>query len=232
MNKIQTAFFVDIRGAFLILFVFNLHGVTTETTITVKLPVMEHFYTIQGEGFYQGKAAYFVRLGGCDVGCTWCDVKESWLAEKHPLWTVGEIVEEVKKSGAKLCVITGGEPLTYNLAELTHSLHQNGIKTHVETSGAYPLSGEWDWICVSPKRFKLPLDECLNACNELKSVIFHRNDIRWAEENAVKVSKDCKLFLQPEWSNEKEILPVIVEYVKEHQQWEISLQIHKYMDIP
>ncbi len=232
MNKIQAAFFVDIRSALLNLFVFNLHRVTTDTTNLTKLPVMEHFYTIQGEGYHQGKAAYFVRLGGCDVGCTWCDVKESWLAEKHPLWTVEEIVAEVKISGAKICVITGGEPLMYNLTGLTRALHQNNIKTNVETSGAYPLSGEWDWICVSPKKFKKPLDECLKACNELKAVVFHRNDIRWAEENAENVSADCKLFLQPEWSKEKEMLPVIVEYVKQHQQWEISLQIHKYMDIP
>jgi len=193
---------------------------------------MEHFYTIQGEGYHQGKAAYFVRLGGCDVGCTWCDVKESWLAEKHPLWTVTDIVDEVKKSGARLCVITGGEPLMYDLTELTGALHANNIRTNVETSGAYPISGEWDWICVSPKKFKHPLDSCLKACNELKAVIFHRNDIRWAEENATKVSEGCKLFLQPEWSKEKEMLPVIIDYVKQNQQWEISLQVHKYMDIP
>ena len=193
---------------------------------------MEHFYTIQGEGFYQGRAAYFVRLGGCDVGCTWCDVKESWLAEKHPLWTVDEIVAEVKKAGAKLCVVTGGEPLMYNLEALTGALHKNQIQTNIETSGAYPLSGDWDWICVSPKKFKKPLDECLKACNELKTVIFHRNDIRWAEENAAKTSAGCKLFLQPEWSKEKEMLPVIIDYVKQNQQWEISLQVHKYMDIP
>jgi len=223
---------VDIRFTVSILFVFNLHNVSIITPNTVKLPVMEHFYTIQGEGFYQGKAAYFVRLGGCDVGCTWCDVKESWLAEKHPLWAVDEIVMVVKSSGAQMCVITGGEPLMYNLDELTLALRLNGIKTNVETSGAYPLTGTWDWICVSPKRFKPPVEECLQACNELKSVVFHRNDIRWAEENAAKVGPDCKLFLQPEWSKEKEMLPVIIEYVKQHQQWEISLQIHKYMDIP
>ncbi|MDB5283596.1 MAG: 7-carboxy-7-deazaguanine synthase [Bacteroidota bacterium] len=196
------------------------------------LPVMEHFYTIQGEGFYQGKAAYFVRLGGCDVGCTWCDVKESWLAEKHPLWQVDEIVSEVGNSGAKICVITGGEPLMYNLAELTVKLQANKIRTHVETSGAYPLSGNWDWICVSPKRFKLPLDECLKAANELKAIVFHRNDLRFAEENAAKTNETCKLFLQPEWSVEKEMLPIIIDYVKQNQQWEISLQVHKYMNIP
>ncbi len=197
-----------------------------------QLPVMEHFYTIQGEGFHQGNAAYFVRLGGCDVGCTWCDVKESWLAEKHPLWKVEEIVDEVVKSGAPICVITGGEPLTYNLDQLTHLLHSNNIRTHVETSGAYPMSGEWDWICVSPKRFKLPLDECLKLANELKAIVFHRNDFRFAEENAVKVSSECRLFLQPEWSKEKEVLPLIVHYVKQNPKWQISVQIHKYINVP
>ena len=193
---------------------------------------MEHFYTIQGEGYHQGRAAYFVRLGGCDVGCTWCDVKESWLAEKHPLWEIKEIVNEVVKSGSKICVITGGEPLMYNLDELTAQLHANNIKTHIETSGAYPLTGNLDWICVSPKRFKLPLDECLKAANELKCIVFHRNDLRFSEENAAKVNKECKLFLQPEWSVEKEVLPMIIDYVKQNQQWEISLQVHKYMDVP
>jgi len=205
---------------------------TAEKIVVDTLPVMEHFYTIQGEGFHQGRAAYFVRLGGCDVGCTWCDVKESWLAEKHPRWTIEEIVNEVAKSGAKICVITGGEPLMYNLDDLTRQLHEKNIRTHIETSGAYPLSGEFDWICVSPKRFKLPLAECLTAANELKVIVFHRNDLRFAEEHAAKVSSDCKLFLQPEWSQEKEILPLVIDYVKQHQQWEISLQIHKYMQIP
>jgi organic radical activating enzyme len=196
------------------------------------LPLMEHFYTIQGEGYHQGKAAYFVRLGGCDVGCTWCDVKESWLAEKHPLWKIDDIVSEVVKSGARICVVTGGEPLMYNLAPLTKLLHANNIRTHIETSGAYPLSGHWDWICVSPKRFKLPLEECLKAANELKVIIFHRNDFRFAEENAAEVNDTCKLFLQPEWSKEKEMIPLMIDYVKQNQQWEISLQIHKYMHIP
>jgi 7-carboxy-7-deazaguanine synthase len=198
----------------------------------VKLPVMEHFYTIQGEGYHQGRASYFVRLGGCEVGCTWCDVKESWLAEKHPLWEVDEIVKEVAGAGANMCVITGGEPLMYDLTPLTEALQAKGIKTHLETSGAYPLTGKWDWICVSPKRFKLPLEECLKAANELKVIVFHKNDFRFAEENAVKVNSSCHLFLQPEWSKENEALPWVVEYVKEHQQWQISLQIHKYMNVP
>jgi organic radical activating enzyme len=193
---------------------------------------MEHFYTIQGEGFHQGRASYFIRLGGCEVGCTWCDVKESWLAEKHPLWDIQEIVKEVSDSGATMCVITGGEPLMYYLNGLTKALRGKKIKTHLETSGAYPLSGVWDWICVSPKRFKLPLDECLKAAHELKVIVFHKNDFRFAEEQAAKVSSSCRLFLQPEWSKENETLPWVIEYVKKHQQWEISLQIHKYMNVP
>jgi organic radical activating enzyme len=197
-----------------------------------KLPVMEHFYTIQGEGFHQGRASYFIRLGGCEVGCTWCDVKESWLAEKHPLWDIQEIVKEVSDSGARMCVITGGEPLMYNLNGLTKALRGEKIKTHLETSGAYLLSGVWDWICVSPKRFKLPLDECLKAAHELKVIVFHKNDFRFAEKQAAKVSSSCRLFLQPEWSKENEALPWVIEYVKKHQQWEISLQLHKYMNVP
>lgn len=199
---------------------------------TDKLPVMEHFYTIQGEGYHQGRAAYFVRLGGCDVGCTWCDVKESWLAEKHPLWTVEEIVNEVAASGAKICIVTGGEPLMHNLDALTAALKAKAIRTHIETSGAHPISGTWDWVCLSPKRFKLPLEECLKAAHELKAIIWHRNDFRFAEENAAKTNDGCKLYLQPEWSNEKEMVPLIIEYVKQHQQWDISLQLHKYLNVP
>lgn len=198
----------------------------------VLLPVMEHFYTIQGEGFYQGKAAYFVRLGGCDVNCPWCDVKESWETEPHPKMTVEEIVAAVAESGTQICVVTGGEPLMHNLTDLTAQLKAKGIRTNIETSGAYPLTGQWDWICVSPKRFKLPKDECLKAAHELKVIIWHRNDLRFAEEYAAKVGEQCMLFLQPEWSEEDEVLPMIVEYVKENQKWKISLQIHKYMNIP
>ncbi|HLP52628.1 MAG TPA: 7-carboxy-7-deazaguanine synthase QueE [Chitinophagales bacterium] len=198
----------------------------------IALPVMEHFYTIQGEGFYQGSAAYFVRLGGCDVGCPWCDVKESWDAGKHPLISVDDIVAMVVASGAKICVITGGEPLMHNLDELTRVLHSKNVRTNIETSGAYPLSGEWDWICVSPKRFKLPLKECLAAANELKVVIAHRNDLRWAEQNAAGVNAECRLFLQPEWDDAEEILPLMIDYVKNNQQWELSLQIHKYLNVP
>lgn len=205
-----------------------------KTTITSAspLPVMEHFYTIQGEGFHQGRAAYFVRLGGCDVGCTWCDVKESWEADKHPLYTIEQIAETVASSGTEICVITGGEPLMHSLDALTHALHQKNIRTHIETSGAHPLSGQWDWICLSPKRFKLPLPECLKSAHELKVVVAHRNDLRFAEEHAAKVSEKCLLYLQPEWSKEKEVLPLIIEHVKQHPQWRISLQVHKYINVP
>ncbi|HWB64913.1 MAG TPA: 7-carboxy-7-deazaguanine synthase QueE [Chitinophagales bacterium] len=205
---------------------------STDIPASPQLPVMEHFYTIQGEGYHQGRPAYFVRLGGCDVGCSWCDVKESWHAEKHPLWNVDDIVAAVKNSGAEICVITGGEPLMYDLTNLTAALHLHEIRTHVETSGAYPLTGGWDWVCVSPKRFKPALGGCLEAANELKVVIYHRNDFRFAESYAEKVNPFCHLFLQPEWSVEKEILPLVIDYVKQNQKWSISVQVHKYMNIP
>jgi len=193
---------------------------------------MEHFYTIQGEGFYQGKAAYFVRLAGCDVGCPWCDVKESWETDKHPVMTIEEIAAAVEASGNRICVVTGGEPLMHNLDELTRVIRSRQIRTHIETSGAYPLTGQWDWICVSPKRFKLPLKEMLAVANELKVVVAHRNDLRWAEQNAKDVNNNCHLFLQPEWDEAEEILPLMIDYVKNNQQWEISLQIHKYLNVP
>ncbi len=197
-----------------------------------SLPLMEHFYTVQGEGFHQGKASYFIRLGGCDIGCVWCDVKDSWDATKFDPIDVEEIVNHVVQSGAKICVVTGGEPMMHDLAPLTAALHAKGIKAHVETSGAYDITGHWDWICVSPKRFKLPVDSSLLKASELKVVVFHKNDFRLAEEYQSKVSSSCKLFLQPEWSKEKVMLPLMIDYVKANQQWEISLQIHKYMDIP
>ncbi len=193
---------------------------------------MEHFYTIQGEGFYQGKAAYFVRLAGCDVGCPWCDVKESWETDKHPVMTIEEIAAAIEASGSRICVVTGGEPLMHNLDELTRVIRSRQIRTHIETSGAYPLTGQWDWICVSPKRFKLPLKEMLAVANELKVVVAHRNDLRWAEQNAKDVNSNCHLFLQPEWDEAEEILPLMIDYVKNNQQWEISLQIHKYLNVP
>ena len=165
-----------------------------------SLPLMEAFYTIQGEGYHQGKAAYFVRLGGCDVGCTWCDVKESWDASAHPLRTVSDMVSEAKKFPGRIAVITGGEPLMHDCLPLTRELHAAGFHTHIETSGAYPLSGEWDWICLSPKKFKQPLPGPVEFADELKVVIYHPSDFKWAESFADKVKPGCKLFLQPEWS--------------------------------
>ncbi len=200
--------------------------------IITSLPLMEDFYTIQGEGSYQGQAAYFIRLGGCDVGCVWCDVKESWDASAHPLISVAEIAQRVKVSGTRIAVITGGEPLMYNLTELTHALNEAGIRTHLETSGVYALSGAWDWICFSPKKFKTPNPSILNKADELKVIVYHASDFNWAEDFARRVNKSCELFLQPEWSKEKEMIPLIIDYVKENPQWKISLQIHKYMNIP
>ena len=198
----------------------------------VALPVMEHFYTLQGEGFHQGKAAYFIRLGGCDVGCVWCDVKESWDAEKHPKFEVRSLKFEVEKTPAKIVVITGGEPMMYNLDSWTKELQQARLKTHLETSGAYPLSGSWDWICLSPKKFKAPLPEILPLAHELKVVVFNRSDFDWAEKYAALVSPTCKLYLQPEWDNSSEMTPLIIEYIKTHPEWELSLQIHKYINVP
>ncbi|TVR41185.1 MAG: 7-carboxy-7-deazaguanine synthase QueE, partial [Bacteroidia bacterium] len=196
------------------------------------LPVMEHFYTIQGEGRFQVHAAYFIRLAGCDVGCVWCDVKESWDAEKHPVLEIDFLVSTAKNSKAEIVVITGGEPLMYNLDTLTKKLKEAGLKTHIETSGAHPLSGTFDWICLSPKKFKAPLEEILLKAHELKVIVFNNSDYKWAEEYAQKVNDSCKLFLQPEWSKEKQMLPAIIEYVKENPKWAISLQIHKYMNVP
>ncbi len=196
------------------------------------LPLMEEFYTIQGEGFHSGKAAYFIRLGGCDVGCHWCDVKESWDAELHPLTQADQIVRNAEKYPGKAVVVTGGEPLIYNLDYLSSELHKRGIKTFIETSGAYPLSGTWDWICVSPKKFKAPRPDILPLAGELKVIVFNKSDFIWAEEHASHVSEACKLYLQPEWSKAAEVTPLIIDYVMQNPKWEISLQIHKYLNIP
>jgi len=200
--------------------------------IATSLPVMEHFYTLQGEGFHQGKAAYFIRLGGCDVGCVWCDVKESWDANRHPKYEVGSLISEVKKTPAEIVVITGGEPLMYDLTELTNELKSAGYKTHIETSGAYPLSGTWDWICLSPKKFKAPLPDVIPFANELKVVIFNKTDFDWAEKYAALVFSSCKLYLQPEWDKAAQMTPLIIDYIKSHPKWELSLQIHKYINVP
>lgn len=199
---------------------------------TGLLPVMEHFYTIQGEGYYQGCAAYFIRLGGCDVGCVWCDVKESWDAEKHPKLNIENLKQIVERTSATMVVITGGEPLMHNLDELTTILKTSGIRTNIETSGAHPLSGQWDWICLSPKKFKAPLPEICIKANELKVIIFNQSDFSWAEKYAVMVSPQCKLYLQPEWDKAGEMTPLIVEYIKAHPKWELSLQLHKYINVP
>lgn len=196
------------------------------------LPVMEAFYTLQGEGFHQGKAAYFIRLGGCDVGCFWCDVKESWDAENHPKLSIETIVDAAADHKARLAVITGGEPLLHNLDELTGQLHEAGFQTNIETSGSSPLSGSWDWICVSPKKFKTPLPEVLAEADELKVVIYNKHDFVWAEQHAAQTSNHCKLYLQPEWSKAAEVVPMIIDYIKANPQWQLSLQIHKFINVP
>ncbi|HMG81735.1 MAG TPA: 7-carboxy-7-deazaguanine synthase QueE [Ferruginibacter sp.] len=201
-------------------------------TIISPLPVMESFYTIQGEGFHQGRAAYFIRLGGCDVGCVWCDVKDSWDASKHPLVTIEELLFNIKKTPAKLIVITGGEPLMHDLTDLTKTLQEQGYETNIETSGSHPLSGSWDWICLSPKKFKAPLPDVVPFANELKVVIFNKSDFDWAEKYAALVSPDCKLYLQPEWDKAASVTPLLIEYIKDHPKWELSLQIHKYINVP
>ncbi|WKK65060.1 7-carboxy-7-deazaguanine synthase QueE [Lutimonas zeaxanthinifaciens] len=206
-----------------------------ETEILIEkgemLPLMEEFYTIQGEGFHTGKAAYFIRIGGCDVGCHWCDVKESWNAELHPPTLTRQIVEKAQKY-ANTVVITGGEPLMWNMDHITSMLYKAGLKVHIETSGAYTLTGKYDWICLSPKKTKLPLTEVYEAAHELKVIIYNKHDFKFAEEQASKVSPNCELFLQPEWSNRDKMTPQIVDYVMEHPKWKISLQTHKYLNIP
>jgi 7-carboxy-7-deazaguanine synthase len=197
-----------------------------------EFPVMEHFYTLQGEGFHQGRAAYFIRLGGCDVGCVWCDVKDSWDAERHEKLTIGNLQLAIEKTAAKLVVITGGEPLMHNLDELTATLQAKGFETNIETSGAHPLSGSWNWICLSPKKFKAPLPGILPFANELKVVVFNKSDFDWAEEYAQQVSPNCKLYLQPEWDKAALVTPLIIDYIKANPKWELSLQIHKYINVP
>ncbi len=195
------------------------------------LPLMEEFYTIQGEGYYKGTAAYFIRIGGCDVGCHWCDVKESWNAELHPPTETSKIVENASKFSNTI-VVTGGEPLTWDMTELTAQLKQKGLNTHIETSGAYPLTGTWDWICLSPKKLKLPLPEIYKKADELKMIIYNKDDFRFAEEQASKVSANCILYLQPEWSRREKMIPLIVDYVMGNPKWKVSLQTHKYLNIP
>lgn len=193
---------------------------------------MEHFYTLQGEGAHSGVAAYFIRLGGCDVGCVWCDVKDSWDGAKHPKMHVDDIAAAASKHPARVAVVTGGEPAMYDLTALCEALHQQGFKVHIETSGAYPLSGELDWVTVSPKKFKPPIQEALNKADELKVVIFHKSDFDWADQHAANVPDSCKLYLQPEWGKKDNITPLVIDYILAHPQWELSLQTHKYINIP
>jgi len=197
----------------------------------LMVPLMEEFYTIQGEGFYKGTAAYFVRIGGCDVGCHWCDVKESWNAETHPPTAIEAIVENAV-TYSNTIVITGGEPLTWNMAPLTKALKAKGLTTHIETSGAYTLTGQWDWICLSPKKNKLPVGNIYEEADELKVIIYNKHDLIFAEEQARKVHQKCILYLQPEWSVRDKVTPLIVAYVMQNPKWKVSLQTHKYLNIP
>lgn len=196
------------------------------------LPLMEHFYTIQGEGAYSGVPAYFIRLGGCDVGCVWCDVKESWDADAHPKVSVAEMLTFINGTPAQIVVVTGGEPLMYDLSVLTSELKKAGLRTHIETSGAHPLSGHWDWICFSPKKFKKPVEGFAEHAHELKVIVYNRSDFHFAESHASEVKAQCQLFLQPEWGKSEEVLPLIIEYVKANPRWRISLQTHKFLGIP
>lgn len=197
----------------------------------IMLPLMEEFYTLQGEGYHTGKAAYFIRIGGCDVGCHWCDIKESWNAELHPATAVERVVENAAAHSDTI-VVTGGEPLMWPMDTLTRQLKAKGLKTHIETSGAYPLSGTWDWICLSPKKTRLPLEEIYAEADELKIIVYNRHDLVFAEEQAEKVSPSCLLYLQPEWSRREKVIPLIVAYVMAHPKWKVSLQTHKYLNIP
>ena len=196
------------------------------------LPVMEMFYSLQGEGYHTGKAAFFIRIGGCDVGCNWCDVKESWNANCHPVISINKIISELKKTPASTVVITGGEPFLYNLNTLTGYLKKNKYYIHIETSGTVEPSGFIDWICLSPKQKHKPLPFYLKNAHELKVIINNDKDFHWAEQNARKVNTNCKLFLQAEWSVEKKTLPIIIDYIKKNTQWALSLQTHKYLNIP
>jgi 7-carboxy-7-deazaguanine synthase len=196
------------------------------------LPLMEEFYTIQGEGFHTGKPAYFIRIGGCDVGCHWCDVKESWDAKLHPPTDVDLIVSNAAGFPGKAVVVTGGEPTMYQLDYLTEQLKKRNILTFLETSGAYPITGTWDWICLSPKKTMVPLPENFKKAHELKVIVYNQNDLLWAETNAKQVGESCRLFLQPEWSKASTVIPMIVDYVMNNPKWSVSLQTHKYMHIP
>lgn len=197
-----------------------------------QIPVMEHFYTVQGEGAYTGHAAYFIRLAGCDVGCIWCDVKESWGVCTDQIMNVSDVVNQAAANPAKIAVITGGEPLLHHLTDLTEALHAKGFRIHIETSGAHPLTGNIDWICLSPKKFKFPQPDIYEKADELKVVVYNKKDLEWAEQQAEKIGPHCRLFLQPEWDRREEAMAWIVDYVKAHPEWQISLQTHNYLQVP
>ena len=203
---------------------------TSDTDI--QYPVMEHFYTLQGEGAFAGQAAYFIRLGGCDVGCVWCDVKESWDADVHPKMTISEIIAAAQKHPGRIAVITGGEPSMHELKPLTDALHLAGFRTHVETSASSPLTGDWDWVTLSPKKFKVPLEENMHLAHELKIIVFNKSDFKWAEEYAALVPAECKLYLQSEWDKREEMSPLIIEFIQQNPRWQLSMQTHKYLNIP
>lgn len=206
-------------------------AVVNQNIMSVKYPVMEHFYTLQGEGRYTGQAAYFIRLGGCDVGCVWCDVKESWDEQAHPLISVEALIREASKHPARIVVITGGEPTLHDLLPLTVAFKAAGFRTHMETAATNPVTGMWDWITLSPKKFKAPLKENLALANELKVVVFHASDLKWSESFLPFVSESCQLFLQPEWSRHDRMVNLIIEYIEQHPEWSLSLQTHKFVHI-
>jgi 7-carboxy-7-deazaguanine synthase len=196
-----------------------------------EVPLMEEFYSIQGEGFHTGRAAYFIRFAGCDVGCSWCDVKESWDMDKHPLVSIESIIKKVSESGTDFVVITGGEPAMYDLAPLTDALHSLNVEIAIETSGAYPITGDIDWVCLSPKKFKMPIEENYDLANELKMIAFNNHDLKWAKELEPKVSLACQLYIQPEWDKKNDILPTVIDFVKNNIEWNISLQTHKFLEV-
>ncbi len=193
---------------------------------------MELFYSLQGEGYHQGKAAFFIRLAGCDVGCVWCDVKDSWDASKHPVLSVEEIVAAAAAHPSRIAIVTGGEPLLHQLDPLTTALRVAGFQTHIETSGSSPMSGSWDWVCLSPKKFKAPLPESVKAADELKVVVFNKSDLDWANSFVNDLAADCKKYLQPEWVKSDAMTPLVIEYIKQNPSWELSAQLHKYIQVP
>ena len=195
-------------------------------------PVMELFYSLQGEGYHQGKAAFFIRLAGCDVGCVWCDVKDSWDASKHPVLSIEEIVAAAAAHPSRIAIVTGGEPLLHQLDPLTTALKAAGFQTHIETSGSSPMSGSWDWVCLSPKKFKAALPEAIKDANELKVVVFNNSDFAFANSFVNDVDADCKKYLQPEWDKSDAMTPLVIEYIKSNPSWELSAQLHKYIQVP